>query len=218
MTTHSQSYKNPNKIIDPFLSSKEFIKCLYLDPKLPRDYFVEYKPSDIAQLPANCFWEMKGEPVVIVEKSYDGIAGFDPTMPSAYGAIRFPTKSGFLFFKKKTESKWQALGSDCRFFTPASAYWDISNPPDNVRENFDLSEKDFVTNIFAGKNPATLNNVSPVEFGHDLAMKNYEETVTRTKTLDLVKSLKSLHLWALGIMVVGLLMLILLTAGGGGTT
>ena len=72
--------------------------------------------------------------------------------------------------------------------------------------------------IFAGALPANVDNLDPVEFGIKLEMSNYQETVTRTKTADLMKSLKSLHLWALAIMVVGLLMMILITASGGATS
>tara|TARA_B100001750_G_C15407715_1_gene546117 strand:- start:220 stop:861 length:642 start_codon:yes stop_codon:yes gene_type:complete len=213
MTSNTTRYTNRVEIIDPFMEKTEFIKAIYLDQSRPQDYVVDFKPSDFRDLPASCYWDSPWGRTVIIEKSNE--MNFDPDMPNAKGAIRFKAKKRL--FRKKTD-QWQPLPDYCRFVTTQSVYWDVSNPPDDTREHFDKSDRDFISDIFSGAMPANVDNLDPVEFGIKLEMSNYQETVTRTKTADLMKSLKSLHLWALAIMVVGLLMMILITASGGSTS
>ena len=213
MTSNTTRYENRAEIIDPFLEKTEFIKAIYLDQSRPQDYIVDFKPSDFKELPASCYWDSPWGRAVIIERSSD--INFDPDMPNAKGEIRFKSKKRL--FGKNT-APWQQLPDYCYLQTTKGVYWDISNPPDDSREQFDKSDRDFISDIFAGALPANVDNLDPVEFGIKLEMSNYQETVTRTKTADLMKSLKSLHLWALAIMVVGLLMMILITASGGPTS
>jgi len=215
MTSFSTRYENETQIIDPFFTKTGTIQCMFLDPKLPRDYLVDFRPANLAEMPPNCFWQFRGKPLVIIERSYDKLpTDYDPTLPQAKGAILFPQHKQKSIFKKKTSERWQTLPGSCRYFTPLSAYWDVANPQEDDKSNFASSEQDWINKVFAGEFTSSLKNLNPVEFGYDLSMQNYEETVTKTKTMDLVKSLKSLHLWALAIMVIGLIMMIVMTAGG----
>jgi len=206
--------------LDPFFR-EGVVKCLILNQEWHSDAFIEFKPDDPKFVPPNAFWRYEKESLVVLEKASDT---FDPDLPKANGLIRFhPEKKTSrmpIKIQKANEdpvpkvSSWKDLPTGFHYVTAEAVFWDIDKAKEDRKDQYEMNDEDWISKLSSGKLNSSFDHTSPREFGLDMGMQSFAEVVTKSRTANIAKSLKSLHLWALAIMIIGLLMLILLTAGG----
>ncbi len=196
------------------------IKVFIFNQGWVEDAIIELKPDDPKFVPPNAYWHFKNESYLMIEMSKT----LDPDLPKANGLIRFKppaTKSRIPFRIQKVDkdpvpqvSSWIDLPDGFHYVTAEAVFWDADQVEENRKAQYEMSDKDWLGKLASGALNSSYNHISPREFGLDMGMEGIAEVVTKSRTANIAKSLKSLHLWALAIMVIGLLMLILLTAGG----
>ncbi|SVA07876.1 uncharacterized protein METZ01_LOCUS60730 [marine metagenome] len=220
----------PIPIVPPIFSPEGTTGALLINEDWTYDALVDFKPEQINDMPANAGWVYKNERFVILEYSKDAFE-YDPDLPLASGAIKWrKDKPSFIQkllrrMKEKKQGhklpepeqeKWQKLPDNFRYVTCESVYFDLLISDSDTKTEYEMTDRDWISELHSGNIQNVPDKISPEEFGIDLAMADYSEMVNRSKKEALMKSIKSMHLYALGIMVIALIMLILLTSSGAG--
>ncbi len=220
----------PIPIVPPVFSPEGTMGAILINEEWDHDAIVDFKPESINDTPANGGWVFKKERFVILEYTKDAFE-YDPDLPIASGAIKWrkdkPTAFQKLIRKIKEkkkgykepepeQEKWQKLPDNFRYVTAESVYFDLLMAESDAKTEYEMTDRDWIAELHSGNIQNVPDKISPEEFGLDLAMADYSEMVNRSKKEALMKSIKSMHLYALGIMVVALIMLILLTSSGAG--
>ena len=196
------------------------IKVFIFNEGWIEDSIIEFKPDDPKFVPPNAYWNFKNASVLMIEKSKT----LDPDLQKANGLIRFKPparKSRMPFRIQKVNTapvpqftSWLDLPGGFHYVTAEAVFWDTHQIEENKKNQYEMTDKQWLESLASGALNSSQTHISPREFGLDMGMEGYGEVVTKSRTANIAKSLKSLHLWALAIMVIGLLMLILLSAGG----
>lgn len=204
--------------VDPYYK-EGVIRAIILNDEWPSDAFIDFKPEDRELVPPNAYWKYENQYTVVLEKSS---ISFDPDRPKATGFIRFepekpqsriPIKIQKANQDPVPKTTWKELPEGFYYVTAEAIFWDMNQASEDLSPEYNMTDKQWIEKLTSGNLSTAFKHISPREFGLEMGMASYQEVITKNRTNDIAKTLKSLHLWALAIMVIGLLMLILLSAG-----